>query len=92
MERIGLKDGSKFNKLEWYILRTSTNTVLNTKTKQKRRFSDALIAEEQNKLYKFREVFREVMRILKQNRKEYGTLDNFGNTKEKRDQTIISMI
>lgn len=32
------------------------------------------------------------MKILKQHRKEYGNLENFGNTKEKRDQSIISMI
>lgn len=32
------------------------------------------------------------MQILKQNRKEYGNLENFGNTKEKRDQNIISLI
>jgi hypothetical protein len=65
--------------------------VLNQKTKKKRRFSDSLIAEEQQKLYKFREIFREIIQILKKKNKS-GSLENFGSTKEKRDQTIISMV
>ena len=51
-----------------------------------------LIDEERTRLYRFREIFREVMKILKHHKKEYGNIENFGNTKEKRDQSIISMI
>jgi Mg2+ and Co2+ transporter CorA len=80
------------NKLEWCIIRSSIDSVLNPISKSKRRFSDALIAEEQSKLYRFREIHREVMRILKQNRKEYGNIEKFGGTKERRYQSIISMI
>jgi uncharacterized protein (DUF2384 family) len=66
--------------------------LLIPKQANRRRFSDRLIDEERSRLYRFREIFREVMRILKNHKKEFGNIENFGNTKEKRDQSIISMI
>jgi len=48
-------------------MRTSIQAALSP-NKKKRRFSDALIADERKQLEKFREIFREVMKVMNKNR------------------------
>ena len=90
--KIGIEDDQWLKQLEWSIVRSSFDKVFNPTTQRKRRFSDKFIEDEKNKLNRFRDIFREIMQIFKQNRKEFGTSDAFNQNKQKRDECITSMI
>lgn len=72
---IKLSGEALLNKNEWAMLRKGFDRSLNPRTRKKRRFSYALIQEEKAQLKRFREVYREIMKILSKNKNNFTNIE-----------------
>ncbi|CAI2361399.1 unnamed protein product [Moneuplotes crassus] len=75
LEDLQIEQEVCLNKLEWIILRKAIDKALNPHTGKKRRFSDALIKEERSHLARFREIYREIMKILSKNKNNFKNIE-----------------